>query len=146
MSEKKFGDRTFIIVPILATPGVILQGRILKLLGPAIAEMGAAFRGTQQTASPEEKADGMAAAGRALMSVMANADPVELASIMRELVSTTRIIRPSGERSQVDMDGDFSGEYSSDLYPFVAWVAREQFAPFFSGLSGLGISPKTQVR
>lgn len=143
MTEKKINGRTFRTEPLLATQAIVLQARLFKTLGPAISHLGEIMQGRAADATEEQKARSNAAAISALADIFSKANPEELAGLVKEVIETAQIRRPSGNYETCDFDGDFTG-HQKDVLPVVAFVLREQFADFFSGLPGLG-NPGTKT-
>lgn len=144
MAEKKINGRTFRTEPLLATEALILQARLIKLVGPALGQLGAIFAGRGEQASEEAKAQSNFAALGALASIFAQAQPQEVASLVKDLIEATQIKRASGAYDQADFDGDFTG-HQSDIIPVVLFVLREQFGDFFTGLPGFGSLGKAEA-
>jgi len=137
MAEKKFSGRTFRTAPLLATQAIVLQARIMSAAGPALSRLGEVFAGMGKDASDEQKARANGAAIDAFASIFATVAPHDLAALIKDVVETTQIQRPTGYEG-VDMDGDFPPEHMQDLYPVAVWALREQFGPFFSELLANG--------
>lgn len=132
MAEKKIGDRTFKVEPMLATDAVRLQARLLKVLGGGIDRLPEIMAGAGKDASPEAKAKSNAAAVAAFADIFANGDPDLMTKLVQEIVETAMVKRPSGEYSLVDMDGDFTGRLD-EMFELAVFVLREQFGAFFTG-------------
>lgn len=137
MAEKKIGQTTFRVDPLLATNALILQARVMKMVGPALSKFGAIMKGVGSDKTEEAKAQSDAAAISAFVDIFIHADPNDLANLLKDLCQTARILRPSGSYDPVDFDGDMT-ERQKDIVPLVVFVLREQFGDFFSGLPGLG--------
>jgi hypothetical protein len=137
VAEKKINGRTFKVEPLLATKALVLQARLARLAGPAIARLGEIMQGYGRDKTDEEKARSNTAAISAFSSIFAEADPEELAALVKEVIEIAMIRRESGEYFPVDLDGDLTG-HASDIIPLVVFVLREQFGDFFSALPGLG--------
>jgi len=137
MAEKKFGGRTFRVVPMLATGAIVLQARVMAAAGPALSSLGDVFAGMDKDASEDVRSAANAAAIGAFARIFASAKPDELAGLIRDIVETAQIRRDSGDYHPVDFDGDFT-DHPGDVYPVLVWVLREQFGPFFFGLLGNG--------
>ena len=131
MSEKKIRDRQFRVSPILASEALRLQARILKMVGGAVEHLPAIFA-KDRAASPEAEAASNAAAIAAVTSIFEKADADEVVSLIRVVVETVQVKRPSGDWNTVDLDGDLSGKNMADLFPVVVMALREHFGDFFS--------------
>jgi hypothetical protein len=137
MAEKKINGRTFKTVPMLAMDAMILQARLVKLLGPAIDKLGTILAGRGENASEEAKAQSNFAAVAAISEVFGKSEPVETANVIRDVAQIAMISRPSGNYEPVDFDGDFTGKLG-DIMPVVGFVLVEQFGDFFTGLLASG--------
>lgn len=137
MAEKKINDRTFRVEPMLAMDALVLQARLFKALGPAMASFSEVMKGHGEGKTEEEKNKSNAAALVALANIFAHGEPQQIAELIRDIVQIAELRRPSGDYSSVDLDGDLTGK-QKDLFPIILFVLREQFADFFSGLPGLG--------
>lgn len=135
MGETKINGRTFRVEPMLAMKALVLQARLFRVAGPAIArlpEIMAGYGGDE-----EAQRHSNAAAISAFAAIFSDSQPEELASLIREVSEIATIRRPSGTYDRLDFDGDMTG-HQADLIPLVVFVLREQFGDFFSGLPGLG--------
>lgn len=137
MAEKKINGRTFKVDKMLATEALVLQARVVKIAGPALEKLGVIMQGQGSDKTPEQKAASDAAALTAIVQVFAQADPVQLVDLLRDIVAVAHIRRPSGNYDPCDIDGDFT-ENQGDIFPVVLFVLQEQFSSFFSGLLGSG--------
>lgn len=137
MAEKKIGTRTFKQEPLLATKAMVLQARLLRIAGPAMARLGDIFAGQGADKTKEQKDASNVAAISAFASIFSNSDPDELAELMKDLTEVTMLKRANGEYGPTDFDGDFTG-HAGDIIPVVVWVIREQFGDFFSGVLAIG--------
>lgn len=137
MAEKKINNRTFKAEPMLATDSIILQARLFKALGPAVGSFGEMMKGHGEGKTPEEKAKSDAAAIGALAAVFAQSKPEEIAGLVKDLVESCQIRRPSGDYDKCDLDGDFT-QNKGDIMPVVWFALQEQFGDFFAGLPGIG--------
>jgi hypothetical protein len=137
MAEKKINGRTFKTSPLLATAAIVLQARLANVAGPALSRFGEIFAGAGPNASAEDKARANGAAIAAFCDIFSKTDPHALAALVKDIVETAQIQRPSGYDA-IDFDGDFSGEHLKDVIPVGVWVLREQFGDFFSGLTASG--------
>lgn len=137
MAEKKINGRTFKTEPMLAMDSLVLQARLLKAVGPAVAKLGDVLKGRGENATPEQKAASDAAAIGAFSALFANSEPRQLAELIKDIIEVAMIKGDSGEYRQADFDGDFTGQ-QKDIIPVVMWVLGEQFGDFFAGLPGIG--------
>lgn len=137
MAEKKINGRTFKTEPMLATQALVLQARLFKALGPAVARIGDVMAGYGTDKTDEQKAKSNMAAVGALTEIFTQSNPEDMANLVKDVVEVAQIKRDSGVYENCDLDGDFTGK-QKDLIPVVAFVLREQFGDFFGGLPGLG--------
>lgn len=132
MAEQNINDRTFKVQRMLATQALILQGRLLKAFGPAIAKLGDLLK-----SKSDEENGTTPAAMAALGEVFARLDPHEYASLVGDIIRVAQIRRANGVYMPADLDGDFS-ETPRDIIPVVMFVLKEQYGDFFKGLPGAG--------
>lgn len=137
MAEKKINGRTFKTEPMLAMAALVLQARLFKAVGPAIARLGDVLKGRGEGATEEQKDASNAAAISAFAALFSNSDPEQLAKLVRDIIEVAMVKGDSGEYRQCDFDGDFTGQ-QKDIVPVVMWVLGEQFGDFFAGLPGIG--------
>lgn len=138
MAEKKINGRTFKTSPMLATRALVLQARILKLIGPAVDNFGLIMAGFGDKKSEAKKAESTAAGVQAIAAIFAKGDPEEMVKLIAEILSNGMILRPSGTYDPIDLDGDFT-DNQGDIFPVLFFVLGEQFGSFFTGLRALGI-------
>lgn len=133
MAEKNIGGRTFRVQPVLATQAILLQARLLKVVGPALSKLTVILdRGNADRSNT--------AAVDALTSIFSQSEPETVAVLIKDLVELAELRRPSGVYSHVDLDGDMS-QYAKDIYPLLAFVLKEQFGSFFAGVPVFGSQP-----
>lgn len=132
MAEKKINGETYKVSPMLAMDAIVLQARLMRVVGPAMTKLPAIIASRRDGASEEAKAKGEADAVQAITGIFASCDPKEIGLLIKDLVETAMIQRPSKDYEQVDLDGDFTGKLGS-IIPVVLFVLREQFGDFFSG-------------
>ena len=137
MAEKKINGRTFKVAPMLAMDALVLQARLFKLLGPALSQFGAVMQGRGKDATEDAKAAALTAGATALVSIFQNAEPRDVAQLIKDVVELAQIRRESGVYDQCDLDGDFTGDQKT-MMQVTFFVLKEQFGDFFSGLPGLG--------
>jgi hypothetical protein len=137
MSEKKINGETYKVEPMLAEDAIILQARLMRVVGPAMSKLPAIIASRKDGATEEAKAKGEAEAVAAITGIFANCDPKEIGSLIKDVVETAMILRPSKSYEQVDMNGDFTGKLGN-VIPVVFFVLKEQFGDFFSGALASG--------
>lgn len=139
MAEKKINGRLFKVDQILAMDALELQGRLLKVLGPAMGRLPELMALAGGKNANNEQAS--VTAVQIMMDVFSNVSSKEYSTLIKDIVELAKVQRPSGHFDQVDLDGDFTGELGT-LYPVVFFVLQEQFSDFFSGLLGNGSREK----
>lgn len=137
MAEKKINGRTFKVQPMLATKALVMQARIIKLIGPGVGNFKAIMGSLGSGSSEEQKGEGAALAIRAIADIFAAGDPEQMVALMKDIMHEGMILRPSGEYYHIDLDADFVG-YEGDIYTVLFFILSEQFASFFTGLRGIG--------
>lgn len=135
MAEKKINGRNFIVEPMLATRGLVLKARLMKVAAPVLSVLPDVFAGAAAEGEAKEAANFKAIA--AFGELFGKGDPEEVASLIKDICEVAQIRAPSGEVHQVDLDAHMTG-HDADIPPLVIFVLREQFSDFFSGLRGIG--------
>ncbi len=74
---------------------MILQARLMKLLGPAFPKMPAIMRGVGPEKSVEEKEQANVAAIEGFGEIITWTEPEQLAALMKDLCETAEVLRPS---------------------------------------------------
>ena len=150
MAERKINGREFQVGQVLATDAVLLQARLMKVIGAGVERLPVILGGIDQknekgeivkAASDEAKAASRSAAVAAFTDIFMNGDPKIMADLVRDIVQLATVKRPSGAFEQVDMDGDFTDDKGS-LFPVVVFVLQEVLGDFFTGLQGNGLQVK----
>lgn len=137
MAEKTIGDRQYRSTPLLATQAILLQARLLKVVGPGLSHLKAIMnKGGDEDEGAKEKAATIAL--EAFGEIVASADPVVVVGLIRDLVSTVEVRRPSGDYDPCDIDGDFVDDQRKYVYPVAVFAIQEQFGDFFGALPGIG--------
>ena len=137
MAEKKINGETYKVAPMLATEAIVLQARLMRVLGPAAAKLPAIIASRKEGVGDEEKARADQEAIAAITGIFAGSEPREIAGLIKDIVETAMVRRPSGVYEQIDMDNDFTGRLG-DLIPVVTFALKEQFGDFFSGAVASG--------
>lgn len=139
MAEKKIGKpgRVFSTHPIKAFDAIVLQARLMKVLGGAIDRLPTILAGAGSDVPPEAKAASDAAAIAAIADIFTKVEPTQLATLIKDVVELAAIKRPSGSVEQVELDVDFEG-HQGDIIPVVVFVLREQFGDFFGDVLASG--------
>lgn len=135
MAEKKINGRTFNVTPMLAFQGLILKARLMKVAAPVIGSLGDILGGAAEGGEAKEHAESKATG--ALAALFAEAEPVALATLVKDVIEVAEVMRPSGSYGPIDFDGDMTG-HEADIMPLMVFVLREQFADFFTGFQGIG--------
>jgi Phage tail assembly chaperone protein, TAC len=144
MAEKRINGREYRVEPMLATRALILQAKLVRVAGPLVSRLGDILQGHGTDSTEEQKARSNMAAVAAFSAIFAEIDPIDFAEIIKEIVETAQIKRPTGY-GKVDMDGDLTG-HSADIIPLCVFVLREQYGDFFTGLAEVGVPGLTKVR
>ena len=137
MAEKKFSGREFKVGSVLATDALILQARLMQIIGGGLGQLPAILASRAEGATDAQRAAGDAAAIVALGDIASKCEPGIISKLFEDVVGLALIKRPSGAWEKADLDGDFS-EHKHDIFPFVIWVLREVLGDFFSGLQASG--------
>lgn len=142
MADKKIGGRYFRIGDLLATEGIKLQVRLIKLVGPAIESLPQLFAARNTAIPIEEDIKARSVATAAISKVFAAADPDEVASFI-ETVCELAMVSDNGKTDyeQVVFDHHFSGSDVKDIYPLTLFVLQETLGDFFTGSLGIGNLP-----
>ena len=137
MAEKTIGGTTYKVDAMLATRAIVLQARLMRLLGGAIERLPQILSATSPNASDEVRSAANAAAISALTDIFTQSDPEEVAALVKDVVEIAMRLAPSGSYIKVDFDGDFTGKLG-DVIPLCVFVLREQFGDFFSAAKDSG--------
>ncbi len=129
------------VIATVAGTTAILGITVLKVIGPGVGRFKEVLAGVNAKTDEERAVSGSAAIS-AIADIFAQADPVQVAALVKDVVEVAQIRRDSGNYDQCDLDGDFTHN-QGDLYPVVFLVLKEQFGSFFTGLLGSGnLKPK----
>lgn len=139
MADKKIGGRYFRVGHILATEGIKLQVRLLRMVGPAMESLPLLFAAKAANIPIEEDTKSRQLAMAALGKVFKDADPDEVSSFISD-VCEMAMVSENGktEYEQVIFDQHFVGPEVKDVYPLVAFVLQETLGDFFTGGLGIG--------
>jgi hypothetical protein len=127
MAEKKIGEKTFKVEPMLATQAIRLQARLLKVVGPALDKLPTIFAGRKK--GDEAASNGAAIA--AFTDIFTRADPDAIMELIKDVCEVAMVKRPSGAYDPVSFDGDFTGNLG-EIIPVAVFVLQEQFGDFFT--------------
>lgn len=141
MAERKISGREFQVGQVLATDAVLLQARLMKVIGAGVERLPTILKGSGESASDEDKQASRAAAVAAFTDIFSNGDPAEMTGLIRDVVQLATVKRQSGAFEQVDMDLDFTDDKGA-LFPVVIFVLQEVLGDFFTGLQGNGLQVK----
>lgn len=131
MAEKKIGESTYKVEPMLATQAMLLQARLARVLGPAASKLPAILAARSADATELAKAQAQAEAVSAITEIFARCPPEEIAGLVKDIAELAMVQRPSGYEP-VDFDLDFTGRLGN-IIPVVVFVLSVQFGDFFSG-------------
>jgi len=129
MSEKKIGDMTFRVEPLLATKSLVLKARLMQLLGGGISRLPAIVRGYGDKATPEEKDASDQAAVAAFTDIFVTSDPDKMAMLVKDVVEVAQVAQDSGHYTQVDIDQVFTGK-EKEMLECAVFVLNELFGDF----------------
>lgn len=115
MAEKKIGKDTFRVQPLPASRAVELGARLIRVAGPAIAEL---------------RDGGEEAFARALSSLSRTMDPKEVTNLIVEMAEQAEISH-EGSYMPVIFDQHFTGRLQ-DAFQLVAFVVQTEFGDFLS--------------
>ncbi|WP_136625138.1 phage tail assembly chaperone [Aureimonas flava] len=135
MAEKKFGNRLFKVDQPLATQAIVMQGRLLRLIGPASDKLPALFDPANRK-GPADQTAALRIMG-VLVEVFGHTEPEATAALLGDIVKMAQVKGANGRYEQADIDTEFSSD-PGELYAVVAWILRETLGPFFSGLVANG--------
>ena len=137
MAERKINGRDYQVGAVLATDAVLLQARLMKVIGAGVERLPDILKGAGSNASDADKEKSRAAAVAAFTDIFANGDPQEMVNLVRDVVQIATVKRGNSTNyEQVDMDLDFSSKSGDpgSLYPVAVFVLQEVLGDFFTGL------------
>lgn len=111
-------DTDYMLTHFPATKGVRLLKQIIKLVGPAFAEIS---KGAQGEADAEQQIIGMA-----MEKLFENLDSVDIEALVKELVSSA-----SKGSVGINFDNEFAGDYLR-LFELVKAVVEFNFGSVFT--------------
>lgn len=135
MAEKKIGDREFRVDQPLATEALLLQTRVLKVLGSAGDKIPDIIE------SANSGSEDSSAIVTTFAEFFKNCDPSETVNLIKDIVEMAEIRRPSGVYESVSMDADFSGS-QKEMFQVAFFILKEVFGDFLGVLGGNGILAK----
>nr|QIG67149.1 hypothetical protein EVB34_044 [Rhizobium phage RHph_TM26] len=143
MAEKKIGTRTFRVREVLATEALIVQARLLQLIGGGVDRLPDILAGMGSDKDEEAKAKSNAAMVGALADIFAKAEPRKVAQLAADLVQYAEVLQPSGSYGQCDLDQDFTSKADrKSLYPVLGFVLKEVLGDFFGDVLATGTLQK----
>ncbi|WP_019997253.1 phage tail assembly chaperone [Aureimonas ureilytica] len=131
MAEKRFGSITYKTDALPAREALKLWYRLIKALGPAVERLPEIFAGLS-SGDEAAKAKANASAIAAIMSILNGMDEDRMMALLDDILAAAMLKRPSGSWDKLEVE-DFEAKLS-DVFPVAAWIVREQFGDFFSGL------------
>lgn len=141
MAEIEIGGQEYKVGHVLATESIVLQARLLQIIGGGLDRLPVILGSRVEGATAEMKAVGDAAAVAALGDIFAKCEPKTVAKLIQDIIALAAIHRPSGAWEKADLDGDFT-ERKGDIFPVVIFILREVLGDFFSGLLASGALKK----
>lgn len=141
MAETKINGREFRSAPLPAKEAVALYVDLNRLAGHAKERLPALmFQAVDEDNAPVEKSTlTQLVAFAGLSDILDATSTPEVIALLERIIRAAEIRRPSGDYSQCDFDGDFTGEYLKDIMPVVRWIIGEQFRDFFTASGANGI-------
>lgn len=137
MAEKVINGDTYKVEPLLATRAIVLQARLMRAAGPIAAQLPSVLSVASGSSSDGEKAAANASLIAAITDVFSKMPPEEFADLVKDIVEIAKIKRQSGVYDPIDFDGDMTPRMAS-IIPVAAFVLKEVFGDFFSGLLEAG--------
>lgn len=139
MAEKKFGTRTFRVRDPLATEALMLQARLLQIIGGGVDRLPTIIAGMGTDKPEEVKNASNAALVAALGDIFSKTEPKRTVALISDIISMADVQGASGEYGTADVDQDFSGkENAKFLFPVLAWILSEVLGDFFGGVLASG--------
>jgi hypothetical protein len=135
VAEKKIGDTLYSSSPLLAKHAIVLQAKLIRVLGPALPAL---VRALGQAGDASARA---VAGVEALNAISAGLDPSAFGDLVEELCETAEVM-DSGRYRRVNFNQDFT-DHLAEIIPVVVFVIEAQFGDFFKGLLGNGARGKT---
>lgn len=141
MAERKINGREFQVGVVLATEAVLLQARLLKVIGAGVERLPVILKGAGSNATEKQKDESRAAAVAAFTDIFSNGSPEEMVGLIKDVVQYATVKRGNSSKHEpVDMDLDFTATTGDpgSLYPVVVFVLQEVLGDFFTGLQASG--------
>lgn len=137
MADRKIDGIEYHVDPLTAPEAIELYSDILRFLGPAASRLPAIIL------SLEAESEGQAmmadvAALAAISDILARVSSQDVSALVSRIVGVASIKRPSGDYSECDLAGDFTGKLGN-VIPLIKFVLEEQFRDFFPGKRPNGI-------
>lgn len=128
---RTINGRTYYAVQLPPDKALVLQLRLIKILGGAFGQLAPNLVGSDKA---NNSVRGAALAG-AVGALFANATELEVFGLIREFVTSAKV---DGRRID-DINKEFQGEYLADIYKVFFWLVGLNYASFFGegGLDGL---------
>ena len=127
----EINGRYYEVKPLLATETVMLQTRLLKIVGPGMEELKELLSGSTDEMMKAQVA--LAGMGK----IFADCDPRAVTTFIKDVVESCKIKRESGQTGDVIMDVDFSGK-TNELFKLLFFALKDMFGEFFTELQVAG--------
>ena len=128
----EINGRQYEVKQLLATQTVMLQARLLKIVGPGMEELKVLLSGNIDEMMQAQVA--LAGMGK----IFADCDPRAVTGFIKDVVESCRVKRrDSGQMGDVIMDADFSGK-TNDLFKLLFFALKDMFGEFFTELQVAG--------
>jgi hypothetical protein len=137
MPEKKIAGITLKVDQPLASEVLQLQARLTRAAGGLAEKLPSILASAKEGTAPEvkQKAEKDAIAG--IADIFSRLSPVEYSTLVGDIIALGKILRPSGNYEQADLDGDFSSNLGA-IIPVCVYILKEVFGDFLSGARAAG--------
>ncbi|QIG74967.1 hypothetical protein EVC26_048 [Rhizobium phage RHph_I72] len=143
MAEQKIGTRTFRVQEVLATEALMIQARLIQIIGGGVDRLPEILAGVGSDKSEEAKAKSNAAMVGALADIFTKAEPRKTVQLISDLIQYAEVLQPSGAYGRCDVDVDFSSKADrKSLYPVLGFVLKEILGDFFGDVLATGTLQK----
>lgn len=144
MAEQKINNREFSVNDVLATDAIMLQARLMRIIGPAVETLPSMLATASTATDGDLSNEAKAALITAVASVFEKNDPETVQKLIVDIVSMASVKRQSGEVAPVIIDLDFAGDAGS-IYPVMFFVLKTVLADFFTGALEAGKQMKLKA-
>lgn len=127
----EINGRQYEVKQLLATQTVMLQARLLKIVGPGMEELKMLLSGNVDEMMQAQVA--LAGMGK----IFSDCDPRAVTGFIKDVIESCKVRRESGQMGDVIMDADFSGK-TNDLFKLLFFALKDMFGEFFIELQAAG--------